>query len=192
MVGVVAPQRAWIRAFSRVRAGSRGSTSSCSTCSPMWLMSIRSTTAPTVISPRVGWVPRRSSCSADSSPSRPAAALGPRGDPVEQLAHGQGPVATDGRDPFLVGLDPPERDGFRVALEDPLDLSHPVRNHLGHVRQQLRRIPARLGFGPEVLAGRPRRARFDVAAQRVQPRFGRRAAGRRCRSLPCLECRTSA
>ena len=56
---------------------------------------------------------------------------------------GQRSVALDQRDPDRVVGDPPERHGLRpVAVDDPLQLAEPERQHLGDVGEHLARAPA--------------------------------------------------
>ena len=102
---------------------------------------------------------------ADSSGQAPAV----RRDASEQLAQRQRPVAADGADPDDIGGDAPEGDRRgRWALENPLDLPEPEREHLLDVGEDLGWGPMRLILSPVVLGQLPRTCVHDPGAERQQ------------------------
>ena len=101
--------------------------SSWTTWSSRWPTMNRPASAATVISPRVGWSPRRARSAGGQRPPAPVEPAERVVDPVVQLARRERPVALDEPDAHRVGRDPAERHGLRLAVEDPLDLAEPVR-----------------------------------------------------------------
>ena len=126
------------------------------TCSSRWPRTKRSSISPTVISPSRGWRPRRSHSSSSSSGS--LATYRPMDDPDvrQQLMRRQRSIALDGLGAERVPGHAAHGYDLTRAGDDTLHLCQPVAQHLGHVRQHLRRPP--LGLRA-IAAHRPDRVR---------------------------------
>jgi hypothetical protein len=88
-------------------------------------------------------------------------------DAREQHPYRQRSVALDQPDARRVLGHATERHRrLAVAVHDPLQLTQPEGEHLGHMGEDLARTPRRLGFRAEVLGQRPRFAGGDTVSQR--------------------------
>ena len=98
----------------------------------------------------------------------PGDPIGARFDAIHELADRKGPIAADHSDPERVALYPaernllPARSGALVRIEEALDLTEPVRQHLADVGQHLGRAPARFGARPVDIREGPRRKRLEL------------------------------
>ena len=104
----------------------------------------------------------------------------PRTKPIvdagEQHAQRQGSITGDQADPGRVVRHPAEGHGrAAIALEDPLQLTEPEREHLRHVGEDLARSPRCLGLRAE---GRGQWPRFSGGHTSSQGRVGAAGIGK--------------
>ena len=113
----------------------------------------------TVISPRVGWIPRRIHASGGSALAASVTSASDVTDACEQRLGIGVAVALDRGDASRVGLHASERDGLvRRQGDHTLRLGEPVRGELGEVRPDLPGLPALLPAGIRLRQPRWQRA----------------------------------